>query len=112
MVDFADDGVTPVHERDFFILLKGLGIFLFDEDGAAEDDLFSAESVFGVLGHVVGVRRGARADYSCSDSTGFGDSSIACCGGINEPGRGVSVLRCGYLMNGGLSIFEMTLTFC
>lgn len=80
VADFADDGVAPVHEGDFFVLGEGLCVGLLEEDRGAEHDLFVAKVVFGVLGLVLG-----EDALACADD-GDGDAAVVVDGGVTRGG--------------------------
>ena len=56
-----NDGVAPIHERDFFAFGQFERVALFEEDGAGVPDFLGAEVVFGMEGLVFSIRIGARA---------------------------------------------------
>lgn len=76
VTDVTDDGVAPVHERDFFVLLERFGIILLDKNGTAERDLLVPKRVFGVFGKFFGIGSSASADYRDCAGISLVDGSV------------------------------------
>ena len=84
MADVADDGVAPVHERDFFILRESCGVGLFEQDGLGKDDFFGTEGIIlGVYRFHFGVGCFTGSCERDGDFVGFGNGRVARCDGVD-----------------------------
>lgn len=81
--DLADNGIAPVHERDFLVLGERLSISLLHDDVLAEDNLLGAKVVFGVLGLILSEGALACANNCDGDLGVFVDGDVARGGGLD-----------------------------